>query len=68
LSILLELYSETSLIGPPSGPTMSGPINETLINVAIKESGPINKVEACYTAVLKTSEHRKSQTQLCFNE
>jgi len=38
---------------------MSGPINEvallmeTLINAAIKGSGPINKVEACYTGVLK---------------
>jgi len=32
---------------------MSGPISETLINATVKESGPINKVEACYTAVLK---------------
>jgi len=32
---------------------MSGPINETLIYAAVKESGPINKVEACYTTVLK---------------
>jgi len=32
---------------------MSGPINEILINAAIKESGSINRVEACYTAVLK---------------
>jgi len=29
---------------------MRGPINETL---AVKESGPINKVETCYTTVLK---------------
>jgi len=32
---------------------MNGPINETLINAAVKESDPINKIEACYTAVLQ---------------
>jgi len=52
-----NFYSETSLIGPPLGPTMSGPINETIINAAIKESGPINKVKACYTVVLQNAEN-----------
>jgi len=45
-------YSETSIIGAPSGPILSGPINETFINAAVKESNLINKVEACYTAAL----------------
>ena len=33
------IYSETSLIGPPMGPMISGPISENLINTAIKQSG-----------------------------
>jgi len=44
---------------------MSGPINETHINAGVKESGFINKLEACYTAVLKLSECIKSTTQWC---
>jgi len=54
--------SKTSLIGPLLGPTMGGPINGTLINVAIKETSPINKVEACCT-----SECRNLR-QKCLNE
>jgi len=34
---------------------MSGSINDMalLMKAAVKKSGPINKVETCYTAVLK---------------
>jgi len=45
-----------------------GPINEILINVAVKESCPINKVEACYTAVLKLQNVENIQIQWCFND
>jgi len=48
-SIFITIYSKTSLIGPPLGPTMGGPINETLMNAAIKESGPINNMLHCCT-------------------
>jgi len=42
------LYSETSLIEPPLGPTMGGSINETLINAFVKENGPLKHVTLLY--------------------
>jgi len=41
-------YSESSLIGPPLGSTMSGPINEILIIAAAKGNGPIKNVTLLY--------------------